>query len=325
MGNNNNNLTPKITFIPAKKKRDKRVAIYCRVSTNHYSQEESLEAQMEGLKEVVKNNPEWTLFKIYTDKDSGGNTFRSGFQSMIFDCYENHIDIVLVKSISRLARNTVDLLETVNKLRCMGIEIIFHQENIKTSEAENDVFVAALTAFAQAESESNSEAIKWGLKRGFEAGQSKLYNRRCFGYKHNEKGELIIDEEQAEVIRKIYDLYLSGYSVDLIIRNLECVNIKSPMGKDKWSKRAIQTILTNEKYIGNVILGKTYTGAFPNNKQQRNYGAQEKYLLEDAHEPIVEREKFEQVQEEMKRRSNVEIVDGKRIRKRTHYSSKKRI
>lgn len=324
MENNNNNSMSRITFIPAKKKSNKKVAIYCRVSTNHHSQEESLEAQMEGLKQIVKNNSDWSLFKVYTDKDSGGNTFRFGFQNMIFDCYENHIDIVLVKSISRLSRNTVDLLETVNKLRCMGKEIIFHDENIKTSQAENDVFVAAVTAFAQAESESNSEAIKWGLKRGFESGQSKLYNRRCFGYKHNEKGELTINEAQAEVVRKIYDLYLKGYSVDLIIRDLERLNIKSPMGKDKWSKRAIKTILTNEKYIGNVILGKTYTGVFPNNKQQSNNGAQEKYLLEDAHEPIVEREKFEQVQEEIKRRSNVEIVDGKIKRKKTHYSSKKR-
>ncbi|WP_052953951.1 recombinase family protein [Clostridium sp. C8] len=324
MENNNNNSMSRITFIPAKKKSNKKVAIYCRVSTNHDSQEESLEAQMEGLKQIVKNNSDWSLFKVYTDKDSGGNTFRFGFQNMIFDCYENHIDIVLVKSISRLSRNTVDLLETVNKLRCMGKEIIFHDENIKTSQAENDVFVAAVTAFAQAESESNSEAIKWGLKRGFESGQSKLYNRRCFGYKHNEKGELTINEAQAEVVRKIYDLYLKGYSVDLIIRDLERLNIKSPMGKDKWSKRAIKTILTNEKYIGNVILGKTYTGVFPNNKQQSNNGAQEKYLLEDAHEPIVEREKFEQVQEEIKRRSNVEIVYGKIKRKKTHYSSKKR-
>lgn len=215
MGDNNNNSTPRITFIPAKKKPNKKVAIYCRVSTNHYSQEESLEAQIEGLKQIVKNNTDWSLFKVYTDKDSGGNTFRFGFQSMMFDCYENYIDIVLVKSISRLSRNTVDLLEAVNKLRCMGIDIIFHEENIKTGEAENDVFVATLTAFAQAESESNSEAIKWGLKRGFESGQSKLYNRKCYGYKHNENGELTIDEAQAVVVRKIYDLYLEGYSVDL--------------------------------------------------------------------------------------------------------------
>jgi len=319
----NKSLNPKVMYIPAKIEPNKRVAIYCRVSTNHDSQEESLEAQIEGLKQIVKNNPKWSLFKVYIDKDSGGNTFRSGFQSMIFDCYENLIDIVLVKSISRLARNTVDLLETVNKLRSMGIEMIFDKENIRTSEVDNDVLVAALTAIAQAESESTSEAIKWGLKRGFESGKSKLYARKCYGYKHNEKGELVIDEGQAEVVRKIFDLYLRGYSIGLIIKELECKNIKSSKGKDKWSKRAIQTILTNEKYIGNVILGKTYTGAFPNNKQQINHGDQEKYLLENAHEPIIELEKFEKVQEEMRRRSNVEVIEGKIKRKGIRYSTKK--
>ncbi|KGM94332.1 recombinase family protein [Clostridium botulinum] len=320
----NNGSNPKITYIPAKIAPNKRVAIYCRVSTNHNSQEESLEVQIEGLKLIVKSNPKWSLFKVYTDKDSGGNAFRYGFQSMIFDCYENLIDIVLVKSISRLARNTVDLLETVNRLRSMGIEMIFDQENIRTSEVDNDVLVAALTAIAQAESESTSEAIKWGLKSGFESGRSKLYARKCYGYKHNEKGELVIDEAQAEVVRKIFNLYLSAYSIGLIIRELECENIKSSQGKDKWSKRAIQTILTNEKYIGNVILGKTYTTAFPNNKQCVNRGDQEQYLLKNAHEPIINLAKFELVQEEMKRRSNIEIVDGEQKRKDTHYSVKKK-
>lgn len=318
----NNSLNPRVMYIPAKVKPNKNVAIYCRVSTNHNSQEESLEEQVEGLELIVKNNPNWSLFKVYTDKDSGGNAFRSGFQSMIFDCYENLIDIVLVKSISRLARNTVDLLETVNKLRSMGIEMIFDQENIITSKISNDVLVAALTAIAQAESKSTSDAIKWGLKRGFESGKSKFYSRKCYGYKHDEKGALVIDEAQAEVVRKIFNLYLSGYSIGLIINELECLNIKTSRDKDKWSKRAVQTILTNEKYIGNVILGKTYTGVFPNNKQQINCGVQEKYLMEDVHEPIIKLEKFEQVQEEMKRRSNIEIVDGKVKRKETHYSAK---
>lgn len=231
-----NSLKQKITYIPAKIAPNKRVAIYCRVSTNHDSQEESLEAQIQGLKQSVKNNSKWSLFKVYTDKDSGGNTFRSGFQSVIFDCYENLIDIVLVKSISCLARNTVDLLDTVNKLGSMGIEMIFDKENIRTSEVDNDVLVAALTAIAQAESESTSEANKWGLKRGFESGKSRLYSRKCYGYKHNEKGELVIDEAQAEVVREIFNLYLSGYSIGLIIKELECQNIKSSNRKDKCSK-----------------------------------------------------------------------------------------
>lgn len=129
---------PKVTLIPAAVRPLKKVAIYCRVSTTHESQEESLDIQIKTLKQIVANNPKWKLYDIYSDKDSGGNVFRPGFQKLIFDCYENRIDIVLVKTISRFARNTVDLLETVSRLKGLGVEIIFQQENIRTSEAEND-------------------------------------------------------------------------------------------------------------------------------------------------------------------------------------------
>lgn len=282
-----------------------------------------MEIQVQTLKQLIAYNPKWKLYEVYTDRDSGGNVARHGFQKMISDCYENRIDIVLVKTISRFARNTVDLLETVRRLKGLGVEIIFHQENLRTSEADTDILISALSAIAQAESESTGEAIKWGLKRGFLSGKSKLYSRTCFGYKHNENGDLIIDEGQAEIVRLIYDLYFCGNSIVSIVRELEKRNIKSPQGKENWSKRAIQTVLTNEKYIGHVILGKTYTGDFPNNKQRINTGEQDQFLMRSAHEPIIEEERFEQVQEEMKRRSNIEIVNGKAIRKGTHYSSKR--
>lgn len=314
----------KVTMIPATRQPKKRVGIYCRVSTTHESQDESLDIQIKMLKQFIENNPKWNLYEVYTDRDSGGNVARHGFQKMISDCYENRIDIVLVKTISRFARNTVDLLETVRRLKGLGVEIIFHQENLRTSDADNDILISALSAIAQAESESTGEAIKWGLKRGFLSGKSKLYSRKCFGYKHDENGELIIDEEQAKVVRLIYDLYMNGSSIVLIIRELKNRNIKSPRGKDNWSKRAIQTVLSNGKYIGHVLLGKTYTGDFPNNKQRINNGEKEQFLMKNAHEPIIEEEKFEQVQEEMKRRSNVEIVFGKSKRKASHYSSKKK-
>jgi site-specific DNA recombinase len=242
---------------------------------------------------------------------------------LIFDCYENKVDIVLVKTISRFARNTVDLLETVRRLKSLGIEIIFHKENIRTSESSDDMLLSVLSAIAQAQSESTSESLKWGLKRGFMSGKSKLYARKCFGYKHNKESELVIDEGQAEVVRTIFDLYLSGLSIVLIIRELEKRNIKSPQGKDTWSKRAVQTLLTNEKYIGHVLLGKTVTGEFPNNKQLKNRGEQEQFLMRNAHKPIIDEEKFEQVQAEMSRRSNIEITDGKTVRKGTHYRSKR--
>lgn len=133
--------------------------------------------------------------------------------------------------------------------------------------------------------------------------------------------ELVINEKEAVVVRRIFDLYLSGYSVDMIIQELAAKSIKSPTGKDTWAKGSIQKMLTNEKYIGNVILGKTYTGQFPNNQQKVNDGAQEQYLMKDAHEPIISIEVFEKVEEEMKRRSNIEIIDGKAKRKTTHYSA----
>ena len=313
-----------VTMIPAKSQGLEMVAIYCRVSTTHEAQEESLDTQIKTLKQVVADNPKWMLYHVYSDKDSGGNVFRPDFQKLIFDCYENKIDIVLVKTISRFARNTVDLLETVGRLKGLGIEVIFHQENLRTSEADNDMLISALGAIAQAESESTGEAIKWGLKRGFISGNSKLYSRKCFGYKHNENGELIIDEEQAEVVRTIFDLYLSGLSIVLIIRELEKRNKKSPQGKNTWSKHSIQKILANEKYIGHVLLGKTCTGNFPNNRQQKNDGEQDQFLMKYAHKPIIEEDKFEWVQAEMKRRSNIEIAFGKVKRKGTHYSSKRK-
>lgn len=313
-----------VSMIPAKSQGLKMVAIYCRVSTTHEEQEESLDIQIKMLKQVVADNPKWMLYHVYSDKDSGGNVFRPDFQKLIFDCYENKFDIVLVKTISRFARNTVDMLETVSRLKGLGIEVIFHQENLRTSEADNDMLIAALGAIAQAESESTGEAIKWGLKRGFISGNSKLYSRKCFGYKQNEDGELIIDEGQAEVVRAIFDLYLSGLSIGLIVRELEKKGIKSPQGKDIWSKKSVQIVLGNEKYIGRVLLGKTYTGDFPNNKQFMNDGEHEQFLMKDAHEPIIELVKFEKAQEEMKRRSNIEIVNGAAKRKGTHYSSKQR-
>lgn len=317
-----NNRRKNIRLIPASISNQKRVAIYCRVSTTRGSQEESLDSQKKGLKKIINDNPSWILFKVYTDTESGKNIYRSGFQEMIFDSYENYFDIILVKSISRFSRNTVDLIDTVNKLRCLGIEVIFNQENISSKDRDSDLVMALSASLAQSESESLSLAIKWGLKRGFESGESKLYTRKCFGYNKSETGELVIDVEQAEVVRRIFDLYLSGYSIDMIIKELAINSIKSPKGKDKWSKRTIQKFLTNEKYIGNVMLGKTYTGTFSNNKQKVNKGEWEKFIIQDAHEPIISISIFEKVQEEIKRRSNIEGVNGKTRRKSTHYSVK---
>lgn len=166
---------------------------------------------------------------------------------MVLDSYENYFDIILVKSISRFNRNTIDLLETINKLRWLGIEVIFKQENLSSKDRDSDLIIALSASLSQAERESLSTAIKWGMKRGFESGESKFYSRKCYGYNKYEIGNLIINNEQAIVVKSIFDLYLSGYSVDMIINELENSSIKSTTGKEKWSKRTIQKILTNEK------------------------------------------------------------------------------
>lgn len=270
------------------------------------------------MKKVVAFNPKWRFCRAYTDQDSGGNVLRLGFQKMIFDCYENQIDIVLVKTISRFARNVVDLLGTVRRLKSIGVEIIFHQENLRTSEADGDLLISILGAIAQTESESTGEAIKWGLKCGFISGKSKLYSRKCFGYRQNENGELVIDEAQAEVVRLIFVLYLNGQSTVSIVRELANRNIPSPQGKAKWSKKTVQSLLQNEKYAGHVLLGKSYTGEFPNNKQHINRGEQEQFMMKNVHEPIISEEMLDRVQAKMARRSNIEMYAGMPRRKKTH-------
>lgn len=225
--------TRHVTCIPAVVCTKKRVAIYCRVSTTRCTQAESMEMQKQGLEKTVKDNPYWKVYQIYEDYDSGKNTFRPGFISMMIDSRERLFDIILVKSISRFSRNAVDLLDVVRQLREYGIEVIFELENVRTSISEQDFIIAVHVALAQAEGESMSEAIKWGHKRGFKRGNSKMYLRKCYGYTKNTHGELISDEVQAAVVRSIFEWYLKGNSIDRIMKTLVSRGIPSPTGKEK--------------------------------------------------------------------------------------------
>lgn len=315
------NRTKRVELRPATITYDKKVVIYCRVSTKSEVQANSLETQKYGLSEKVKANPKWTLIRIYEDQYTGRSKYRPGFQQMMLDSYENRFDTILVKSISRFGRNTTDVLEALKKLDTLGIEVLFEEENLSSQSPTATLELHVRTGFAQAEGENLSAAIKWGHNRRFEKGTSGMYQKKCYGYKKGTEGHLIIDEAKAQVVRQIFALYLKGYSVDGIMKYLAANAIRSPQEKDKWSKGSVQRTLTNEKYNGDVILGKTYTAPYPNNKQKIN-DKYEKFHMEEAHEPIISREMFKQVQEEIKRRSNTEIVDGKKQRKKTHYSSK---
>ena len=308
-----NNLK-KVHFIPPKpQKRDKRIGIYCRVSTNSLEQLQILATQVSHLTKITAATPRWLLADVYIDiSSSKTGSSRKEFNRMLYDCTSHKLDIIFTKSISRFGRDTVETMEALSKLKSAGVRVIFEQEELDTANTDSDLMISIIESFAQAENESRSENIKWGIKQGAASGASKLYDRKCYGYKHNEDGKLIIDEETAENVKIIFDLYLRGQSVLGIIKELEKRKIPSPTGKEKWCKRTIDVMLSNEKYTGDVRLLKT--------------GKSEIHYLETDNNPaIISKEVFEAVQIEKARRSNVvKNGNGTVKRKNLKYSSKSR-
>ena len=228
---------------------------------------------------------------------------------MLNDCGSNKLDSILTKSISRFGRDTVEILDALNRLKLLGVRVIFEQEELDTANTDSTLMISIIECIAQAENESRSENIKWGIKQRAASGTSKLYDRKCYGYEHDAEGKLIIDEETAEHVRLIYDLYLQGQSVIGIIRELERRKIVSPTGKEKWCKRTIDVMLSNEKYTGNVRLLKTGN-------------SEVHYLASDNNPAIISKEIFEAVQIEKARRSNVTKDKNGNQRKSKKYSSK---
>lgn len=301
----------------------KRVAIYCRVSTNHIAQEESLEAQIDRYQRMVDARFDWKPVKTYSDIASGRNTTgRTGFTNLMNDCKAGKIDLILTKSISRFGRNTVDVLKNVRELKKHNVDVFFELENIWTLDSTSEFMLSTISAIAQEDSLSKSENIRMGIAYKLENKTSHLYSRPCYGYKKDSNGRLIIDDKQAKNVMLIFNLYLQGHSVVSIIRELKKHRIKSPSGKDIWSKRAIETLLSNEKYIGDVTVGKTFRHEFPSSVRQANRGERKLYEFANHHEPIIDHELFDKVQQNHKTRSNIQIDKGKTIRKDTRYSMK---
>lgn len=207
---------------------------------------------------LIASMLQWVLADVYIDiATSKTGSSRKEFNRMLDDCRSRKLDIVITKNISRFGRDTVEILDALNQLKTLGVRVIFEQEELDTENTDSDLMIAIVEALAQAENESRSENIKWGIKQRAAQGTSKLYDRKCYGYKHDADGKLVIDEEQAENVRLIFDLYLSGQSILGIIRELEKRKILSPTGKEKWCKRTIDVMLSNEKYTGDVKLLKS--------------------------------------------------------------------
>ena len=286
----------KVNYIPAARPlRHKKVGIYCRVSTNDMEQLNSLTNQISALTRLVSSVDEWKLVDCYIDIASAkGKSPRSNFERMLDDCKSKKLDIVITKSVSRFGRDTVDTLQALNVMKEFGVRVIFEQESLDTKNVESSLMISIIESLAQAEKESRSDNIKWGMRQRAAQGASKLYDRKCYGYEHDENGKLIVNEEQAVVVRKIFNWYLGGLSVNGIIKELEKQTIKSPAGKDKWNKRALEVMLSNEKYKGAVRL-------FDDKKSEVQY------LVSDNHPAIITEEVFAAVQKEKVDRSNIEV------------------
>lgn len=297
-----------------------RVAAYCRVSTDSDEQATSYEAQVEHYTEYIKRNPDWEFAGIYADDGiSGTNTKnREEFNRLIKDCEAGTIDMVITKSISRFARNTLDCLKYIRRLKEKNIPVFFEKESINTMDAKGEVLITIMASLAQQESQSLSQNVKLGLRFRYQNGQVQINHNRFLGYTKDENGNLVIDPEQAEVVKRIYREYLNGYSMDKIASGLEADGILTGAGKKKWWTSTINKILRNEKYMGDALLQKTYTTDFLNKTRVKNNGIVPQYYVEDDHEAIIPKEIFMMVQEELARRK---VVKTSANGKKRSYSS----
>lgn len=302
-------IPPKINIHTTKKQEVKRmnVAAYCRVSTTQESQETSYEAQVAYFTQLITENPSWQLAGIYADDGISGTDMkkRDNFNALMERCLrkDGDIDMVLIKSVSRFARNTVDSLSCIRKLKEKNIAIYFDEEHINTLESSGELLITILSSQAQEESRNISENVKWGLKRKYEKGEVLV--RRMFGYQKGIDGQLHIIPEEAEVVRLIYGKYLEGESLNSIARILKEKGIKTIRGNTEWNVNSIRTILINEKYIGDAMAQKTFTTDYLTKTRKENQGELQKYYVENAHEAIIPREVFYKVQEELHQRANL--------------------
>lgn len=313
-----------ITIIPAKPQKGNnaaktevkrlRVAAYCRVSTDNEEQATSYESQIAHYREFISSNPDWVLVDVYADEGISATSTknREEFNRMIQDCKNGLIDMILTKSISRFARNTVDCLNYIRDLKAMNIPVFFEKESINTLDAKGEVLLTIMASLAQQESESLSKNVKIGMQYRFQQGKV-MVNARCFmGYDKDENGKLIVNPGEAEIIKRIFREYLEGASCQRIAKGLERDGILTARGNPRWHDSTVRTILENEKYMGDALLQKTYTVDFLKKKRIKNNGIMPQYYIEDDHEAIIPRELFMKVQEEIARRGSERDCLGKK-------------
>ena len=320
-----------VTFIPAKPRveqeamrRRLQVAAYCRVSTEEEEQQSSYEVQCSYYTDKIMTNTEWIFAGIFADEGITGTSTkkRDDFNRMIRKCKQGKIDLILTKSISRFARNTLDTIKYTRMLRAMGIGIYFEKENINTLDMDSEMLITMLGAFAQAESESISRNVAWGKRKAIQSGKVFVNFNQLYGYYLREDRSPGIDLDKAAVVKFIYQHYLYGDSLRMIKERLDNDGILNPKGEPGWLISSIKSILSNEKYCGDVLGQKTYKECVIGGKVMKNNGELPQVLIQNNHPGIVTREVFYEVQEEMKRRTATRSPSTKSATGRTSYTSK---
>lgn len=298
----------------------RRVAGYARVSTNSDEQFTSYEAQVDYYTNFIKENPEWEFVGIYTDEGiSGVNTKRrEGFNHMVQDALDGKIDLIVTKSVSRFARNTVDSLTTIRKLKEAGCECLFQKENIMTFDSKGELLITIMSSLAQEESRSISENVTWGQRKRFSDGKVSMPYGQFLGYRKGTDGLPEIVPEEAEIVCNIYRLFMQGKSSNAIAKQLTVEAIPTPGGKTVWQRATVESILTNERYKGSALLQKSFTVDFLTKKTKVNEGEVPQYYVDESHPAIIDPKEWQMVQAELDERKN----SKKRHRQTSQFSGK---
>ena len=298
-------IEPKRSMTVDKEKyRQKKVAAYCRVSTDSEEQLVSYANQKKVYTEMIASRKDWCFAGLFADEGKSGTRAdkRPEFNKMINDCLAGKIDYIITKSVSRFARNTVDCLDYVRMLKSKGIGVYFEEQQIDTLKTDSELYLVIYAGFAQSESESISKNITWSYRKNFEDGKPIFMFKKLLGYKKGEDGEPVIVPEEAEIVERIYTMYLSGMTVDVISRQLQSEHIVIPDKKFSFGKNMVMNILKNEKYCGDCILQKTVTVDCISKTRKKNEGEAPMYIVENSHPAIISREMFNRAQEELSKR-----------------------
>lgn len=307
-------IEPKKSFVVDKEKyRQKRVAAYCRVSTDSEEQYTSYTNQMKVYTEMINANKEWEFAGLYADEGISGTKAdkRPQFKKMIDDCYKGKIDYIITKSVSRFARNTVECLKYVRILKAKGIGIYFEEQQLDTIKTDSELYLVIYAGFAQSESESISKNITWTYRKKFEEGSPVFQYKKLLGYRRGSDGKPEIVPEEAEVVERIYTMYLAGSTPEVISKTLQAENLEFENKHFTFTKQMIMGILQNEKYSGDSILQKTITVDPIDKVRKKNEGEAPMWLVENSHPAVITREMFNKTQEELSRRRAITPVSKK--------------